>query len=236
MLASFLASALAADDGAAWLSRVDAAANRGSDAHLVLAVSVTDRTGTSSDRVLEVWQKGSDRRLVRFTAPARLAGTGLLVPDGDTVYLYLPSFGKARRVVGESRGDAFMGTDFSLEDLARLTYTGDYTAKVEADEGASTRLLLAPVNPAAHRDAALRLWVREADDMVEKIEHVDAAGRVTRRVAFSDFKTVANRPIAHVLVAEDIVNNKKTVATVMRAELDTGLGDDRFTLTELSRY
>ncbi len=236
MLAYFLASAFAADDGTAWLSRVDGAANRGSDAHMVLAISVTDRTGTASDRVLEVWQKGSDRRLVRFTAPARLAGTGLLVPDGDTVYLYLPSFGKARRVVGESRGDAFMGTDFSLEDLARLTYASDYSAKVEADEGATTRLVLTPLDAKAHRDASLRLWVREVDDMVEKIEHVDSAGRVTRRVSFSDFKTIANRPIAHLLVAEDLVNSKKTVATVMRAELDTGLGDDRFTLTELSRY
>ncbi|MBM4366200.1 MAG: outer membrane lipoprotein-sorting protein [Deltaproteobacteria bacterium] len=234
-LPSLLTFALAADDGAAWLARVDAAANRGKDAHLVLSISVTDRTGTTADRVLEVWQKGSDKRLVRFTAPARLAGTGLLVPDGDTVYLYLPSYGRARRVVGESRGDAFMGTDFSLEDLSRLTYAGEYRATVEADEGALTRLSLAPLDASAHRDAAVRLWVRESDDMVEKIEHVDSAGRVTRRVTFSDFKTVSSRPIAHLLVAEDLVNNKKTVATVMRSELDSGLADDRFTLTELTR-
>ena len=221
-------------DGAAWLARVDAAANRGKGAHIILSVSVTDRSGTSSDRVLEIWQKGSDKRLVRFTAPSRLAGTGLLVPDGDTVYLYLPAYGRARRVVGESRGDAFMGTDFSLEDLSRLIWSDDYSAAVEAETVSGATLKLTPKNAAEHRDAALRLVVRAADDMVERIEHLDVAGTAIRTLALSDFKTVSGRPLAHTLVVDDPKNQKRTVATVMRTELDTGLGDDRFTLTSLT--
>jgi outer membrane lipoprotein-sorting protein len=229
-----LATLAFAFDGAAWLARVDEAANRGKDAHIVLSVSVTDRTGTSSDRVLEIWQKGSDRRLVRFTAPSRLAGTGLLVPDGNTVYLYLPAYGRARRVVGESRGDAFMGTDFSLDDLSRLSWGDDYTATVEAESATGATLHLVPRDPAAHRDAALRLVVRAADNMVERIEHLDAAGVATRTLSLSDFKTVSGRPLAHLLTVDDPKNQKRTVATVMRTELDTGLADDRFTLTALT--
>src|SRR5690606_9574173 len=102
------------------LALVDAASNRGDDAHIVLAVQTTDRKGESAERTLELWQKGTDKRLARFTEPARLAGVALLVPDGDTVYLYLPSYGRVRRVVGEARGDAFMGIDFTMEDLSRI--------------------------------------------------------------------------------------------------------------------
>ena len=232
-LALFLAPAWALD-GAGWLARVDAAANRGKDAHIVLSVSVTDRTGTSSDRVLEIWQQGSDKRLVRFTAPSRLAGTGLLVPDGDTVYLYLPAYGRARRVVGESRGDAFMGTDFSLDDLSRLSWSDEYTATVESESPSGANLRLSPIDVSAHRDASLRLAVRSLDDMVERIEHLDAAGAATRTLVLSDFKVVSGRPLAHTLVVDDPKNQKRTVATVMRTELDTGLTDDRFTLTALT--
>lgn len=229
-----LASSVFALDGAGWLARVDAAANRGKDGHIVLSVSVTDKSGTASDRVLEIWQRGSDKRLVRFTAPARLAGTGLLVPDGDTVYLYLPAYGRARRVVGESRGDAFMGTDFSLDDLSRLAWGDEYTASVEGETPTAATLRLVPIDPAAHRDAAVRIVVRVVDDMVERIEHLDGAGTATRTLSLTDFKLVSGRPLAHTLIVDDPKNGKRTVATVMRTELDTGLTDDRFTLTALT--
>ena len=224
-----------ADPGADWLHRIDAAANRSKDAHLVLEVSVTDRTGAVNARTLEIWQKGADRRLVRFVAPPRLAGTGLLVPDGDTVYLYLPAYGRARRVVGEQRGDAFMGTDFSLEDLSRLEWSDEYTAAVEADEGDLVRLKLEPLLSSSHRDSAIRLWVRESDDIVARVEHLDASGAVRRRLLLDDIRPESGRPMAHHVVVEDLTLSRRTEATVTTVELDRGLTDDRFTLTELTR-
>jgi outer membrane lipoprotein-sorting protein len=230
-----LAMAAHASDGDALLARMDAAANRGQDAHLVLDVAVVDKAGTKSDRTLEIWQKGGDKRLVRFTQPARLAGTSLLVPDGDTVYMYLPAYGKVRRVLGEQRGDAFAGTDFSLEDLSRLSFADEYTATVEADEGAVTRLRLAPKDAKAHRDAALRVWMREADDLPEKVEYLGADGAVRRRLTMSDFRPDDGRVLAHTLVVEDLAAGKRTEARVRAVDLDSGLADGLFALTELSR-
>ena len=222
-------------EGAELLARMDAAANRGQDAHLVLDVTVTDRQGTVAERTLEIWQKGAEKRLVRFTAPARLAGTSLLVPDGDTVYLYLPAYGRARRVIGEQRGDVFMGTDFSLEDLSRLSWSDEFTATVEADEGDLTRLRLLPKDAAAHRDAALRVWVRDADDLVARVEYLDAAGDVKRRLGFEDFRVDDGRVLAHRLSVEDLENKKKTTALVRAVDLDSGLSDPLFALTALTQ-
>lgn len=222
-------------DGAALLTRIDAASNRGKDAHLVLDVQVTDRAGVTSARTLEIWQKGSTMRLARFTAPARLAGTSLLVPDGDTVYLFLPAYGRPRRVVGEQRGDAFMGTDFSLEDLSRLSYADEFTATVEADEGDQLRLELLPKDAAAHRDAALRVWMRESDDLVARVEYLDASGAVKRRLTLEDFRVGDGRVLAHRLTVEDLANAKKTVATVRAVDMDSGLSDEVFSLSSLAR-
>jgi outer membrane lipoprotein-sorting protein len=230
----WLVSLAHALDGNAVLARVDAASTASRDAHLVLDVAVTDRTGSTSTRTLEIWQKGTQKRLIRFTAPARLAGTSLLVPDGVSLYLYLPAYGRPRRVVGQQQGDAFMGTDFSLEDLARLRWADDWTATVEAQDSDRVRLSLTPRVPAEHRDARLVVWVRTADDLVARVDHVDASGTVTRRLTLDDFRVDDGRMLAHRLVVEDLGATKRTVATVRSADFDAGLDDARFSITTLT--
>ena len=227
--------ALADDAGTAWLDKVDAASNAGSDAHIVLDVVVTDKKGVDANRTLEIWQKGSDKRLVRFTEPARLAGVSLLVPDGDTVYVYLPAYERPpKRVVGSQRSDAFMGTDFSIEELSRMEWAGDYDATVEEDEGDVTRLLLDPKDLKGVEHDQLRMWVDESRNMPVKVEYF-ADGELQRRLTLEDYKPVGPRELAHSLRVEDLDKGTQTKATVRSAELDTGLDDERFTLTELTR-
>ena len=63
-----------------------------------------------------------DRLLLRFEAPASIAGTALLsVEDprggGGEQWLYLPAFRKTRRIGTAELGDRFMGTDLYYEDM-----------------------------------------------------------------------------------------------------------------------
>jgi hypothetical protein len=63
------------------------------------------------------------KSLVRFTAPADLAGAGFLQvqkPEGDDDrFLFLPELRRARRISGNLRQSSFMGTDFAFADLDR---------------------------------------------------------------------------------------------------------------------
>jgi len=237
------ALALAAPtDGAGWLAEMDASAARTQDAHVVLDVSVFDKRGGEASRTMEVWQKGTHRRLVRLTAPARLAGVSLLLSE-DTVHLYLPAYGRARRVIGEQRGDAFLGTDFSVEDLSRITFADAFTAELEGVDGGVVRLLLTPLDPDDHPDAALRVRVREADALPTRIDHLDASGAVTRRVTLGDFREVpvgapagdTTRAMAHLMEVEDLESRRRSKAQVTSVALDQGLGDEHFTTTALMR-
>lgn len=230
-----LSAARADDAGTDWLQRIDAASNQGDDAHLVLDVTVTDKKGVDAQRTLEIWQKGDDKRLVRFTEPARLAGVSLLVPDGDTVYVYLPAYERPpKRVVGSQRSDAFLGTDFSIEELSRMEWAGDYDAVVAEDEGDLTRLTLTPKDAKGVEHDRLTMWVDEQLSLPTRIEYLDGES-VDRRLTLSDYRTVGPRPLAHHLLVEDLSKGTRTTATVTTAELNTGLDDDRFTLTELTR-
>ncbi len=235
MLTFLLSMALADEAGDAWLSRVDTANNAGDDAHIVLDLKVTDDQGATAERTLVIWQKGEDKRLVKYTAPARLAGVGLLVPDGETVYLYLPAYEKPKRITGEGRSDSFIGTDFSVGDLSQVEWLPEYSAVVEQDEGAQVRLLLTPKDPKAHGHAAVRIWVRKSDDLPSKIEYLDAKGEPIRRLTLSGYQTAGSRPLAHHLKVEDLEKGTWTEATVESAVFDSGLEDELFTLRELER-
>ena len=226
----------------AWLADIDATA-RVDQAHLVLAVQVYDARGGVAERTLEIWQKGDDHRLVRLSSPARLAGVGLLVSPGDVIHLFLPEFPPARRVVGSKRSDAFMGTDFAVDDLSRLTFAQSFTAQVvgtttSADaevpgDAALTHLRLTPTDDTTG-ELPLELWVGE-DAVVRRIDRFDKKGRVSRRLVLSDVQPHGPALLAHHLEVRDLVRNRRTVAVVSSVDVDTALADDLFTVTSLER-
>lgn len=226
---ALLLSLVLADEASDLLAKVDAAAAPATDAHLVLEISSTDTRGRTSERTLELWQKGDDKRLATFTAPARVAGVALLVPDGETVYLFLPSYGRPRRVVGKARGDAFFGTNFAMEDLSRISWADDFTATL-SEPG---HLTLTPKSDDA-ASARVELYVRAEDHLPSRVMHYDQDGVLTRRITFDDVRAVGERPLAHSVVVDDVARSRSTRATVSLAEFDVGVDDDRFSLAHLS--
>lgn len=64
---------------------------------------------------------GNASTLLRFLAPADIAGTGLLSvekADGSNEqWLYLPALDRVRRVAGDRKGGRFVGSDLYFEDL-----------------------------------------------------------------------------------------------------------------------
>ncbi|OQY18444.1 MAG: hypothetical protein B6I36_06995, partial [Desulfobacteraceae bacterium 4572_35.1] len=62
--------------------------------------------------------------LIRFTAPADIAGTGFLVLEnietGTTEqHLYLPALKRTRRIVTSQQGRKFVNSDFTYENMHR---------------------------------------------------------------------------------------------------------------------
>lgn len=94
-----------------------------------MRMSITTASGQTLTRELDMWALGTERRIMKFTAPADIAGSGFLQIDepGTTETLvYLPALGRARRIAGGQQGDAFFGSDFSYEDISGID-TGDFT-------------------------------------------------------------------------------------------------------------
>ncbi len=220
-------------EGDAVLAQVDRAAVQRSHGTVVLQLTTRDTRGRETHRTLQVWQDGPDRRLVRITAPPRVAGVALLADHG-TVHVYLPAYGRARRVVGEQRQDAFLGTDFSIGELSRTTWSEDYDATLRSREGGLVVLDLQP-EPDAEGVQPVTMTVREADHVPVRIAYTggERAGRTLR---FEDVRPVDGLPLAHRVVLEDPGTGRTTVALVEQADFHTPVDPTLFSVARLGDW
>lgn len=65
---------------------------------------------------------GVRKVITRFTAPADVKGTGILIYDyenrDDDMWIYLPALRKTRRIVSSEKGKSYMGSEFSNADMS----------------------------------------------------------------------------------------------------------------------
>jgi outer membrane lipoprotein-sorting protein len=80
-------------------------------------IILIDKNGKQESREATMQQKGTDKRMFRFTAPASQAGIAVLSLPNDLMYLYLPAFGKERRIATSAKNQNFAGTDFSYVNI-----------------------------------------------------------------------------------------------------------------------
>ncbi|MFK7829075.1 MAG: outer membrane lipoprotein-sorting protein [Congregibacter sp.] len=113
----------------------------------------TDKRGRVRERQTVSFRRHFDdeRRLALFfTAPSNIRDTAVLTLDypdttEDDQWLYLPALRKVRRVPAADRGDFFLGTDFSFEDmkLDGSLSTDDYDYSLAPDAGPDNYRLVA---------------------------------------------------------------------------------------------
>lgn len=233
---SFAAGAAQAADAAAILAGVDAAATRAKDLTGTLKLTIVDKSGQSAKRTLSIWQKGDDRRMAKFTAPPTVRGVGLLAKGDDGTFLYLPEFGRVRRIVGRSRGDSFFGTDFTNDDMARVRYADRFAATLQAETAERWTLRLAPKTPDDEPWHHVILVVRRSDHVITQAEFHDAdTGGASRRIEAGDIRLHGTQAVAHKIQAFDLKSGRKTVAVLEDVKIDTGLEDGFFTKRHLKR-
>ncbi len=104
------------------------ARNDGEQVTRDLKIVLTDRRGKSRIQQTRGYRRyfGKEKRTVIFySTPANIRDTGFLTYDypevtkDDDQWLYLPALRKIRRISASDRGDYFLGTDFTYEEIKK---------------------------------------------------------------------------------------------------------------------
>jgi outer membrane lipoprotein-sorting protein len=119
-----------AQDASTILKQMDNVMFSSKDMSAKNKIILIDKSGKQEIREATVQQKGTDKRMFRFTSPASQAGISVLSLPDDIMYLYLPAFGKERRISTSAKNQNFAGTDFSYDDMESKPYSDKYTSKL----------------------------------------------------------------------------------------------------------
>ena len=191
--------------------------------------------GSEKERSLVVYQKGSDKRLIVFLAPADIKGVGFLSLTDDMMYLYMPAFRKIRRIASHIKNEDFMGTDFSYEDLAETEYSDEYFATLEKEEENQYVLELKPRPKADVGYSKLRMWVDKETFVPVKTAYFSLGDKKIKRLIAENIKNVDGYWVPMKATMETLKSGHRTVLEVLEIKHDSGISDKFFTKRNLKK-
>ncbi len=148
LLGAGASSAQAYTTGAEVMHAVDARPSPAT-AESTLTMTITTGGGQSLTRTMTMWSANDDR-LIKFTAPANIAGSGFLIvthPDGsDETMVYLPALGRVRRIAAGQQSDSFFGSDFAYEDITGIPFD-DYQWQLQSVGDGPTYVVQGTLKP-----------------------------------------------------------------------------------------
>jgi len=217
------------------LQKVEEALNAPQDRVAKVKLTLIDRDGNTKIREIKMWQKGRDKRLIKFLSPVDVKGVGFLVLSDEEMYLWMPAFSRIRRIASHIKHQKFMGTDFSYNDIGKSQYTSYYNAKLIKE---TERIYLLELTPKPDADVAYSRLVMK----------VSKENWVPREVGFFDkklkkIKVMRNEEVEEIdgywvptrIVMEDLEENHKTVMELIEVQHNLGLSDKIFTKRYLKR-
>ena len=198
--------------------------------------------GSERSREIATWSRveaGNEQMLVRFLAPADVAGTGLLM-EGDDMWLFLPELNNTRRIAGSARQGDFMGSDLSYEDMEALGTVGfsnDYQAElveiVEFEGREAYKLELIPANDGVVY-SNLEVKVNSEFWLPLKIDYYEA-GELVKTLLTFDHAELDGRWTAKMLEMTDHDSGSQTRLILNEVDYNTEIDSGVFTTRNLER-
>ncbi len=217
------------------LEKVDETVNAPKDKDAKIKLTIVDRKGRKEEREMVMLQKGSNKRLVKFTSPAEYKGIGFLSLPKEVMYLYLPAFGKTRRIASHVKNTKFAGTDFTYEDMEAKNYSESWTPEFLRMDENQYVLLLKPKPETKTQYSKMIMWVRSENFYPSKVELYDKGERLYKVVTMGKIEKIGNYWISKELQMEDLKEGRKSIMETIEIKLDSNLSDEIFTERYLMR-
>jgi hypothetical protein len=223
--------------------------SRAEDEVVSVSMELVDASGRARQRTATFYTKKrtpeDSVRLIRFHSPPEFARSGILTverSDGDTdQWIYLPAYHASRRVPSANRGDTWMGTDFTYEDITdpKIELYAYRTIGDDRVNGAPCTLIEAVptgrklVDESAYSRTVSCIDVEQA--VALRVEYYDRAGRRTKVLTNSGLRHVGKYRRWDVAEMVDVTRNHRTRLAFSNRALDRRLSDEYFDVRYLER-
>lgn len=205
------------------------------DQQMSISLTITDNAGQETGKELIMYQKGSEKRLIFFTAPADDRGIGFLSLPGNEMYMYLPAYSTVKKIASHVRNSSFAGTDFAYEDMDIVNYSQMYDYTVEGETDSMITLILTLKDGKVSTYHKLSMDVIKDLDFPASIEYYNKQGKHLKTLTYSDIETYDDYVYALKAKMFNVSTGSVSVMAMSDLQLNTGLSDDFFTVRTLER-
>jgi predicted RND superfamily exporter protein len=218
-----------------------------------MRIELTDRRGTKLVRETKVLRKyfnDSKRIVIYYKSPSNIRGTSFLTYDYDDInrdddqWLYLPSMRKVKRISASDRGDYFLGTDFTYDDIKNENkiVPEDYTFKMLGKrliDGVEVELIEGvPINKETAKELGygkLHWYIDRNVRYSRKIEVWDINENHLKTVTISKFSLIEGIWTATRISAKNHKTGHTSVFVFNNVEYDSSIPDRKFSKESLRR-
>ncbi len=190
----------------------------------------------------------TEKRLVRFLAPADVKGTGLLTFDyevkDDDIWLYMPALRKTRRIVSSDKAKNFMGSEFSYADMTPPALD-DFMFNILGEERVREidcyKLEWIPNDEdiADENGFSKRVtWVGKEDFVLRKSVYYDIDEELHKELNVYKVKEIDTKNHKYRMMhleMENLQNGRKSILNVDKIQFNPNVKNDYFTTRYLER-
>ncbi|WGL17335.1 outer membrane lipoprotein-sorting protein [Microbulbifer bruguierae] len=219
-----------------------------------LTMTLTDRNGKQRVRETRGFRKYYDkekRSVLFYTSPSIVKDTAFLTYDypqaenrDDDQWLYLPALRKVRRISASDRGDHFLGTDFTYEDIKKegRMEPADFAYKVVGKETANNRDLF-HMEGVPHTQSIAEelgygrteLWVDSQWWIVVKAQFWDIRGNLLKSLQVKDIRPVDGILTRHTMIMDNHKTGHRSEFVFSDVDYLTPVDDSLFRQRSLGR-
>ena len=178
--------------------------------------------------------------LLKFIAPADIRGTSTLTlqhaEKADDQWLFLPALRSARRISASKKGDRFMGTEMTYEDLSNYLSepTKDYSYELLGEEtidGIACYKIAATVLPTASSQYSKRiLWIDQVTFLQVQAHFYNKKAQLMKVFVAKDIQKIGdtNYYKAHYIQLENKLTKNKTEVFYSDFVINKGVDNNIF--------
>jgi outer membrane lipoprotein-sorting protein len=180
---------------------------------------------------------GGTKTISTFLKPADVAGTSFLqytydeVGKDDDQWLYLPSLKKVKRITASSKGDYFMGTEFTYDDMGdRKPEEDDHKLLgTENINGRECYKVLSIPKEEDYMYSKKIQWIDKATYLPLKVEFYDEDEELLKIMTASNPEMVDNIWVTKDYEMKNVQEGRATIIRTKNIQFNLPVDDNMFT-------
>ncbi len=206
-----------------------------------MTMNLIDKKGKSRTRLLKTYRMSDNKQIMWFLKPSDVKGSSFLRLSyddrDDDMWIYLPAFGKVRRIASHAKKGSFMGSDFTFEDMGDRKlkdYNYQFIKEDEIDGKSCWVIESIPGEDVATDYSKIISWIWKEDYLELKEEFYDMKGNL-KKVKNLEATKVEKYWVPGLIIMENLKSKHKTELVIEDIEVDTGLDEKVFKSNYMTR-